>query len=58
MAVTSDIAVTPEPEVITARRPPGALLRSAARLWRTRVGLVLVVLLVFIALIVMSRRRV
>jgi peptide/nickel transport system permease protein len=50
MAVTSDIAVTPEPEVITARRPTGAMLRSAMRLWRTRIGLVLVVLLVFIAL--------
>jgi peptide/nickel transport system permease protein len=47
---TTDIAVTPEPEVTTARRPTGALLRSAMRLWRTRVGLVLVVLLVFIAL--------
>jgi peptide/nickel transport system permease protein len=49
-STTTDIAVTPEPEVITARRPTGALLRSAMRLWRTRVGLVLVVLLVFIAL--------
>jgi peptide/nickel transport system permease protein len=49
-STTTDIAVTPEPEVITARRPTGALLRSATRLWRTRVGLVLVVLLVFVAL--------
>ncbi|HSD03566.1 MAG TPA: ABC transporter permease [Gaiellales bacterium] len=49
-STTTDIAVTPEPEVITARRPAGALLRSSMRLWRTRVGVVLVVLLVFIAL--------
>ncbi|HEY7604083.1 MAG TPA: ABC transporter permease [Gaiellaceae bacterium] len=49
-STTTDIGVTPEPEVTTARRPTGALLRSAMRLWRTRVGLVLVVLLVFIAL--------
>jgi peptide/nickel transport system permease protein len=50
MAVTSDIAVTPEPEVITARRPAGALLRSAMRLWRTRVGVALVAILVVVAL--------
>jgi peptide/nickel transport system permease protein len=50
VAVTSDIAVTPEPEVVTARRPAGALLRSAARLWRTRIGLALVLLLVVVAL--------
>jgi peptide/nickel transport system permease protein len=49
-STTTDIAVTPEPEVITARRPAGALLRSSMRLWRTRVGVVLVVVLVFIAL--------
>ena len=49
-STTTDIAVTPEPEVITARRPAGALLRSAARLWRTRIGLALVVLLVAVAL--------
>jgi len=48
--IATDIAVTPEPEVITAGRPAGALLRSSMRLWRTRVGVVLVVLLVFIAL--------
>jgi peptide/nickel transport system permease protein len=50
MAVTSEIAVTPEPEAITARRPPGALLRSAMRLWRTRIGLALVLILVAVAL--------
>ena len=49
-STTTDIGVTPEPEVITARRPAGALLRSSMRLWRTRVGVVLVVLLVFVAL--------
>src|ERR687887_208572 len=41
MAV-AQVAVTPEPEAITARKPAGALLRSAARLWRTRIGLILV----------------
>jgi peptide/nickel transport system permease protein len=49
-STTTDIAVTPEPEVITARRPAGALLRSALHLWRTRIGLALVVLLVAVAL--------
>ncbi len=51
MSVLTDTAVTPEPEVITARRPTGALLRSALRLWRTRIGLALVGLLVGIAVI-------
>ncbi len=50
MSVLTDTAVTPEPEVITARRPTGALLRSSLRLWRTRIGLGLVVALVGIAL--------
>jgi peptide/nickel transport system permease protein len=46
-----DAAVTPEPEVITARRPARALLRDALRLWRTRVGLLLVLVVVAIALL-------
>ncbi|MGZ4481922.1 MAG: hypothetical protein ACXVY5_06920, partial [Gaiellales bacterium] len=50
MSVLTDTAVTPEPEVITARQPTGALLRSSLRLWRTRIGLGLVVALVGIAL--------
>jgi peptide/nickel transport system permease protein len=50
MSVIADTAVTPEPETITTRRPAGALLRSSLRLWRTRIGLALVLLLVAIAL--------
>jgi peptide/nickel transport system permease protein len=49
-STATDIAVTPEPEVITARRPAGALLRSASHLWRTRIGLALVVILVAVAI--------
>jgi peptide/nickel transport system permease protein len=49
MAVAAEAAVTPEPEAITARRPAGALLRSALRLWRTRIGLALVLVLVAVA---------
>jgi peptide/nickel transport system permease protein len=45
-----DAAVTPEPEVLTARRPR-ALLRGSIRLWRTRVGLLLVLLVVGIAVV-------
>jgi peptide/nickel transport system permease protein len=50
VTIASDIGVTPEPEVITARRPTGQLLRSSMRLWRTRIGLVLVVVLIVVAL--------
>ena len=46
-----DAAVTPEPEVITARRPARALVRGALSLWRTRVGLLLVLLVVGIAVL-------
>jgi peptide/nickel transport system permease protein len=49
VSVLTDAAVTPEPEVVTARRPAGSLLRSALRLWRTRIGLFLVVALVLVA---------
>jgi peptide/nickel transport system permease protein len=49
-STVTDIAVTPEPEAVTARKPAGALLRSAFRLWRTRIGLALVVILVAVAL--------
>ncbi|MEP6640658.1 MAG: ABC transporter permease [Gaiellales bacterium] len=42
-------AVTPGPESVAIRAPAGALFRGAMRLWRTRVGLVLVVLLVLVA---------
>ena len=50
MTIASDIAVTPEPEVVTARKPTGALLRQSMRLWRTRIGVALVVILAFVAL--------
>ena len=42
-------AVAPEPKTVSVRAPSGALFRSAMRLWRTRIGLMLVLLLVFIA---------
>lgn len=44
-------AVTPEPEAVRAYRPVGALLRTAVGLWRTRIGLALVLLVVGVALI-------
>ncbi len=44
-------AVAPEPTTVSVRAPSGALFRSAMRLWRTRIGLMLVLLLVFIAAI-------
>jgi peptide/nickel transport system permease protein len=47
--VTIASAVTPEPESVAIRAPAGALFRGAMRLWRTRVGLVLVVALVLVA---------
>lgn len=42
-------AVTPQPESVAIRAPAGALFRGAMRLWRTRIGLLLVVLLVLVA---------
>jgi peptide/nickel transport system permease protein len=42
-------AVTPEPEAVSIRAPAGALFRGAIRLWRTRIGLVLVLALVLVA---------
>jgi len=42
-------AVTPAPEAISIRAPAGALFRVALRLWRTRIGLALVVVLVLVA---------
>jgi peptide/nickel transport system permease protein len=41
VTLAADAAVTPEPEAIHVRARSGALLRSAMRLWRTRIGLVL-----------------
>ena len=51
MDATAEAAVTPEPEAVVARARPGAMLRTAARLWRTRIGLALVLLLVAVALL-------
>ncbi len=50
MSVVAPELVTPEPEAIGARPPTAALLRGALRLWRTRLGLAAVVLLVGIAI--------
>jgi peptide/nickel transport system permease protein len=49
MAVV-DTAVI-EPEVVAARRPTAAVLRGSLRLWRTRIGLALVLLIVGVALV-------
>lgn len=46
-----DTALTPEPEVIATGRPARAFVADALRLWRTRVGLTLVLLVVGIAVI-------
>lgn len=50
MSVVDVAAVTPEPESVTIRAPAGAMYRTALGLWRTRIGLALVVLLVAIAI--------
>jgi peptide/nickel transport system permease protein len=49
VTVADVAAVTPEPEAVSIRAPAGALFRVALRLWRTRIGLVLVLALVFLA---------
>jgi peptide/nickel transport system permease protein len=49
VTVADVAAVTPEPDAVRVRAPAGALFRSALRLWRTRIGLTLVLLLVFLA---------
>jgi peptide/nickel transport system permease protein len=50
MSVVTDIAITPEPEsVTTTGRRSGSVLRDALRLWRTRIGLVLVLGLTLLA---------
>ena len=41
-------AVAPEPKTVSVRAPSGALFRRAMRLWRTRIGLMLVLLLVIV----------
>jgi peptide/nickel transport system permease protein len=42
--------LTPEPEALKTRPPTGTLMRSALRLWRTRIGLVLALGMVAVAL--------
>lgn len=49
MTVADVAAVTPEPDAVSVRAPAGALFRVALRLWRTRIGVTLVLLLVFLA---------
>jgi peptide/nickel transport system permease protein len=49
VTVADVAAVTPEPDAVRVRAPAGALFRTALRLWRTRIGLTLVLLLVFLA---------
>ena len=50
MTVADVAAVTPEPEAVSTRAPAGAMYRTALHLWRTRIGLSFVVLLVAIAI--------
>ena len=49
MSATAAAAVTPEPDAVNVRAPAGALFRVALRLWRTRIGLTIVVVLVLLA---------
>jgi peptide/nickel transport system permease protein len=46
-----DAVVKPEVEGSTGRRRMGALLRDATRLWRTRIGLALILLVVGVAVV-------
>jgi peptide/nickel transport system permease protein len=50
VSTISDVGVTPEPEATVSRRPAGAMMRTAMRLWRTRIGAALVLLLVLVAI--------
>ncbi len=51
MSVVSDAGVTPEPEAAAAAGgAPASMVRGASRLWRTRIGMAIVVLLVAIAI--------
>jgi peptide/nickel transport system permease protein len=49
VSTITDAGVTPEPEAAVSRRPAGAMMRTALRLWRTRIGVALVALLVLVA---------
>ena len=49
MSAIADTGIVAIPEVAAARRPTGQLIRNALGLWRTRIGLMLVGVLVAIA---------
>ncbi len=51
MSVAEVAAFSPEPDVVLARAPAGAVFRTALRMWRTRIGLLLVVILVLVAIV-------
>lgn len=51
MSAIADTAIAPAAETVAARRPTGRLMRSALGLWRTRIGLAIVLVLVGIAVI-------
>lgn len=51
MSVAEVAAFSPEPDVVVARAPAGAVFRTALRMWRTRIGLLLVVILVLVAIV-------
>ena len=52
MSVAEEVAAfSPEPDVVVARAPAGAVFRTALRMWRTRIGLLLVLILVLVAIV-------
>ena len=51
VSVAEVAAFSPEPDVVVARAPAGAVFRTALRMWRTRIGLLLVVILVLVAIV-------
>jgi peptide/nickel transport system permease protein len=51
VSAIADTAIAPVTETVASRRPTGRLLRSALGLWRTRIGLAIVLVLVGIAVI-------
>jgi peptide/nickel transport system permease protein len=50
VTIVAETPLTPEPEALQAHPPTGRLLRTAVGLWRTRVGLVLALGLVAVAI--------
>jgi peptide/nickel transport system permease protein len=51
VTIDAEAPVTPEPESVHSTRRPSSVLRDSARLWRTRVGVVIVVVLTLIAVL-------